>query len=402
MTYDETLNYIHSLGKFRYSAGLERINKVCQLLGNPQNDIKCIHIAGTNGKGSVAKFCAEILKTAGYKTGLFISPFVVDFKERIQINNEYISENDLIELSETVKETKVELNEFEFITAVSLLYFRKEKVDFAVMETGLGGRLDATNVLSNVLCSTITKIGLDHTAILGDTIREITAEKCGIIKKNRPVVTVCNQERDALSFISGYTDNLIIPEFPKILNSDLEGNRFLYRGEIFETSLIGVHQAYNAVTAIETIKASQIDVDENTIKIAIKNAVFPGRLEIVKQNPTIILDGAHNPDGANALTEFLKKQGDLTIILAMMKDKNYEEYLKIILKYAKRCIVTEIDNNRCMKAEDLSSVAGKYSQNTECIKDLDEAIEKSKEYGDTVLITGSLYLVSAARKIFKK
>ena len=156
MTYNETLNYIHSLGKFTYEAGLDRIKKVCEILKNPQNGFKAIHIAGTNGKGSTAVFCAEMLKTAGYKTGLFISPFVVDFRERIQINGEYISENDLCEFSKKVIETNVSLNEFEFITAVAFAYFGAKNIDVGVIEVGMGGRLDATNVLNNKSVSVIT------------------------------------------------------------------------------------------------------------------------------------------------------------------------------------------------------------------------------------------------------
>ena len=192
MNYEETLNYIHSLGNFSKPATLERIKSVLQKLGNPQNNFKAIHIAGTNGKGSEAAMLTKTFSLAGYKTGLYISPFIIDFRERIQLNGEFISHNDICKFAEIVKSTNTELTEFEFITAVAFLYFSQQNCDIAIIETGLGGRLDATNTLGNVIANVITKIGLDHTAILGDTIQKITAEKCGIIK-NCPVITLHTQ-----------------------------------------------------------------------------------------------------------------------------------------------------------------------------------------------------------------
>ena len=194
MNYDETLSYIHSLGKFRLPASLDRITAVIKMLFDPQNAFKSIHIAGTNGKGSTASMLSNIYIKEGYRVGLFISPFIISFNERIQINGQFISDADLAFYAEKVKACGVELNEFEFITAVCFLYFKDKKVDVAVIETGLGGRLDATNALQNVAASVITKIGLDHTAVLGETIEKITAEKCGIIKKNAPVITVCDED----------------------------------------------------------------------------------------------------------------------------------------------------------------------------------------------------------------
>ena len=167
MNYNDTLNFIHSLGNFSLPAGLDRIKTVLDLLGNPQKQLKAIHIAGTNGKGSVSAMLANIFKTAGYKTGLFISPYIIDFRERIQINGEYISESDLIEYAERVRKTEITLTEFEFITAIAFLYFKEQNIDILICETGLGGRLDATNSLENKIACVLTKIGLDHTAILG-------------------------------------------------------------------------------------------------------------------------------------------------------------------------------------------------------------------------------------------
>ena len=177
MNYQETLNYIHSLGMFSHRAGLERITAALEILGNPQNQFDAVHIAGTNGKGSVVAFVSSVFRKAGLKTAVFVSPYIVNFRERIQINGEYISEGDLCRLSQRVIETGVSLTEFEFITAVAFLYFAEQKCDIAVIETGLGGRLDATNTLTRKKASVITKIGLDHTLVLGGTIKKIAAEK---------------------------------------------------------------------------------------------------------------------------------------------------------------------------------------------------------------------------------
>ena len=221
MNYIETLNYIHSLGNFSKPATLDRIRKVLQRLDNPQNNFKSIHIAGTNGKGSVSAMLSKVFTLAGYKTALFVSPFIIDFCERIQICGDYITKNDLCKYAQRVKDTNVELTEFEFITAVAFLYFSDKNCEIAIIETGLGGKFDATNALENVIANVITKIGLDHTAVLGDSIEKITAEKCGIIK-NCPVVTSFNQPPKALAILNKYNPVITDKNSLEILKSDIE------------------------------------------------------------------------------------------------------------------------------------------------------------------------------------
>jgi len=230
LSYKDALEIIHSKGNFSFPAGLERIKKLLEALGNPQNKFKAIHIAGTNGKGSVASMTAEVLKQSGYKTGLFTSPYIIEFRDRIRINGEFISEKDLARLTETVESTGIKVNEFEMITAIGFLYFAEENCDVAVIETGLGGRYDATNTMDNVLVSVITKIGLDHTAILGNTIEKIAEEKCGIIK-NSHTVTLHTQMPDAMAVIKKHSRELTIPDTSrlKILKSGIEGNEFIYK-----------------------------------------------------------------------------------------------------------------------------------------------------------------------------
>lgn len=396
MNYKETLNYIHSLGHFGLPAGLDRIKKVLNILGNPQNSFKSIHIAGTNGKGSVCAFLSSVFKEAGFKTGTFISPFIIDFRERIQINGEYISEEDLVSYSQKIIDTKVELNEFEFITAVAFLYFKEKRIDILICETGLGGRLDATNTLENLACTVITKIGLDHTAVLGDTIEKITEEKCGILR-SCPTVTSPFQDKKALEVIKSKADNLVIPDISELESVD---NTYIYKGEKFELSLLGDFQIENSLIAIEAIKNSGYDIPYNIIYNGIKNAFFPARLEKLRDNPLLLIDGAHNPDGARVLANELSKLKEKpTAIVGMMKDKNVEEVLKTVLKYCKSAVCVTVEGNpRSMTGEELYQIAGKYCH-SECVDSLDSAIEKIQKQ-DTVVF-GSLYLASAIRKKLK-
>lgn len=404
MTYNQTLDYIHSLGNFSMSAGLCRIKEVLQRLGNPQDKFKSIHIAGTNGKGSVSAMLSNIFTRAEFKTGLFISPFIIDFRERIQINNEYISERDLVEFSNRVIKTNIKLTEFEFITAVAFLYFAEQNCDIAIIETGLGGRLDATNTLSSPLVSVITKIGLDHTAILGNTVSEIAEEKCGIIK-NCPTVTSANQQKEALDIIIENSKSLFIPdkEKLKIINNQEFGNTFIYKGYEYKLSLCGDYQIENALIVLDTVHASGYDIPYNIIYEALKETRFPARMEIVSRKPLIIIDGAHNPDGAFVLARELKKyQGKVTAIIGMMKDKNYNEFLKNTLCYCKAAVVVEVKNiPRSLKAEELQKSASLFC---ECYKsdDYDEAIKTAKlvSNGEPIFIFGSLYLASQIRKHF--
>ncbi len=401
MNYLETLNYIHSLGNFSLPATLDRIKQVMQKLGNPQNSFKAIHIAGTNGKGSVSAMLAKVFETAGYKTALFISPFIIDFRERIEINGEFISEADLVYYAEKVKATNIKLTEFEFITATAFLYFSDKKCDIAIIETGLGGRLDATNALEKVIASVITKIGLDHTAILGDTIEQITAEKCGIIK-NAPVITSFNQCEKAMAVLGEYKPTIPQKNELKILNSDITGNTYIYKGVQYSTSLIGEYQIENSLIVIETVKNCGISISEENLKFALANTYFPARLEVISKKPLVILDGAHNPDGAAALAQFLKQyKGKASAIIGMMKDKDYETVLSVCLPYIYKAVAVTVENApRTLTADELSRSASKY---TECApaESYAEALEILKDE-EVIFVFGSLYLASSIREKIKK
>lgn len=405
MNYNEALDYIHSLLVFGSIPGLERICELLDKLGNPQDGLKFIHVAGTNGKGSTCTMLSEIYKENGYKTGLYTSPYIVDFRERMQINGEYIPKETLARLTEKVKKTGVVVTEFEFITALAFLWFAEEKCDIVVLEVGLGGRFDATNVIKAPLCSVIVKIDYDHTAILGDTIEEITNEKCGIIKDGVPTVSYPLQQRDALDVIFSHNKQTLVPNLKelKILSSDIRGNRFIYNGIEYKTRLIGEHQVYNAITAIETVKASGLKTCAEAIVNGIKNAVIPARLELISEEPLVFLDGAHNPNGADALSSFMKNyDGEICAMVGMMKDKNCEGFLRQVLPLCKNIVtVTVKENPRTATAEELAGIAKKYCNDVTAADDYETAInliyEKSKGKAP-VFVFGSLYLAGSVRK----
>ena len=405
MNYNETLNYIHSLGAFSHKAGLERITKVCKKLGNPQNNFKSMHIAGTNGKGSVSVFVSNVLKQSGYKVGTFVSPYIVDFCERIQINGEYISKDDLCRLSQKVIDTGVALTEFEFITAVGFLYFSENNIDVAVLETGLGGRFDATNIISAPLVSVITKIGFDHTAILGDTIEKIANEKCGIIKNNT-VVTTHNQLKAALNVIKSNSTSVIIPSIDQleVVKVSVLGNEFIYNGITYKTLLGGEYQIENALVAIEALKNSGLDVSEEDIARGLECAFIPARLEVVSQNPLVVIDGAHNPDGASVLCKVLGDYDSITAIVGVMRDKNYEDVLSRTLPYCKNVICVKPDAPRALPADELYKVAHKYCENVFTADNLNDAlhIARQKHNQNPIFVFGSLYLASEIRPLLRQ
>lgn len=401
MKIDETLNYIHSLGAFSHNASLERITEVCQRLGNPQNDFKCIHIAGTNGKGSVNTFVSSVLKEAGYRVGAFVSPYIVDFCERMQINGEYISHDDLCRLSQKVIDTMVDLTEFEFITAVGFLYFSENKIDVAVLETGLGGRFDATNVISAPLVSVITKIGLDHTAVLGETIEQIAAEKCGIIKDNK-VVTTYNQSQNAFKVITSSSKNVITPNQSDLSSVKISvlGNSFCYKGECYKTNLGGAYQIENALVAIETLKNCGLEISDASIKKGLESAFIPARFEVVSKKPLMVIDGAHNPDGADVLCDALKDYENITAIIGVMKDKNYREVLAKTLPLCKKIICVKPSVPRALTADELAQEAQKYCSDVLAVENIEDALLHLDN--NPTFVFGSLYLASEIRPLLRR
>ncbi len=403
LNYSEALNFIHSREKFIRPFGLHRIGALLEALGNPQMRVPVVHIAGTNGKGSTAAFCDAVFRASGLKTGLFISPFVLDFRERIQINGNYIAPEDLAELTTLIAETGITVNEFEVITAIAFLYFERNGCDIVVLETGLGGKADSTNISADVRVSVLTKIGLDHTAVLGDTVEQIAEEKCGILK-NDVTVTSPNQPPAALQIIRQRAKKLIVPDLSALTvqKCTLLGNAFTYKGVAYETTLGGEYQIENAVTAIETVLASGFDITAENLQKGLLSAAFPARLEVLSRSPLLVLDGAHNPDGAAVLTHALEDLGQpVTAIIGMMRDKNVSAFLQIVLPFCTRVIcVPACDLPRTMPAEELARIAAEMHPNVQTAESVEQALSMTDDR--PTFIFGSLYLAAEVKKLEKR
>jgi len=425
MDREEVMSFIDNSKKFGSKLELLRIQRLCELLDNPQEKLKCIHIAGTNGKGSTSVFLHNILVDAGYKTGLYTSPFIYEFNERIQINNTSIPDERLAQIMTTVAE-KVAImltegyehpTEFELITAGAFLYFYEEKCDYVVLEVGLGGTFDATNVIKEPLLSVITSISLDHTDYLGDTVEEVAKNKCGIIKKNCPVVSYMSQSAAVLEVIRNTANEMSASltvangESLKITKCDMSGNEFWHNGEMYETKLIGKYQIYNSITAIfaaEALKGAGVQLSRMNIKNGLKAAKWPARFEILSNNPTVIADGSHNADGMDAFVETAKEilNGKKAVcVFGMLKDKDYNYCLKRLSEITDTVVITEVDSPRKEMAENLALTAKKYIQNVYVEPQNDKAVKKAislTEKGGTVIALGSLYMMSNIKKSTKK
>lgn len=414
MTYREALDYIHSLGKFGSKPGLERITEMLKLLGSPEDKLKVIHVAGTNGKGSTSLYIANILQSSGKKVGLYTSPFVTEFNERISVNGKNISNDDLAKYTElTLEKAKLVFNdenpitEFEFITALGFKYFYDVGCDVVVLEVGLGGRLDATNVVKSPLASVITKIDLDHTGILGDTIEKIAAEKCGIIKKNCPVITTSSNEPTVLQVIRGFAERnesllyLNSSDTAEIVASDISGNVFLYDGEEFKTKMPGAHQMDNAITAIKTVKTVFPEINYTHIYEGLRKAQLAARCEVISIDPLVILDGSHNPNGTGALASLLRNLNitDATAIVGFMADKDVSDAILNLKGIFKKIITVEVSTNpRTMSAEELKNLCCNICDNVVAAENYKAAL-KLCENAKKLVVFGSLYLAGDIRPL---
>lgn len=417
--YERSLSYIHSLLKFGTRPGLERVSALLDELGRPQDKLKFVHVAGTNGKGSFCTMMSEILKSAGYKTGLFTSPYVFDFRERIQINGEMIGKEELCEITADVKaaaekiaERDLQPTEFEFITAVALKYFADKNCDVVVLEVGLGGRLDSTNIIKTPLLSAIMSISLDHMAVLGDTVEKIAVEKSGIIKENGVTVCFSRQDEKAEKIIRKTAEekgNVYIkssPEDIKVLSCDLSGTKAVYKDMEIFIPLIGEHQVYNAQTAVDAALAlndRDLNISPENIIDGISKARIPARTELFGKNPLTILDGAHNREGVEALlsnlNKFLKGR-KLTVIMGMMEDKEYEFAADEISKLAKTFTATLPSNPRAVSPKVLAEIAEKNCSDVFICENPAEAyreVYEKAQKDDIILVCGSLYLAGDVR-----
>ncbi len=412
MTYDNALEYIHSFLKFGSKPGLERIEALLTKLGNPQKNLRIVHVAGTNGKGSVSTMLSNIFRAEGKKTGLFTSPYIVDFCERIQINGEMISHEKLSSLTEKIKPIVEELNsegieptEFEIITAMAFDCYCQENCDIVVLEVGLGGLLDSTNVVEKPLASVITSISFDHTDVLGNTLTEIAEQKCGIIKEDSMTVAYPLQELEVIRKIRQTTseknNTLYVPDISlmEIVECTLEKTVVKYKDIELTLQLFGEHQIYNMLTAVET--ALSLGVGEDAIKKGVSQTHMPARVEFLDKKT--VLDGGHNEKGTEMMSKVLGLFEENTVVVSMMADKDVENSVKNLSTNAKVMIATECSNPRAMKAEALSEICKKYCDEVYAIGNPFEAIDKAFELkkDNLIAVCGSLYLASEVREHLK-
>ena len=428
MNYTEAVEYINEIPKFTKKNTPEHTKEFLKRLGNPQDSLKVIHVAGTNGKGSTTSMITEILMGEGYKVGMYTSPFIEEFEERIQINRNNIPKESLAILMDEIKvavDKVIEAGynhptEFEIITVLMLLYFKKENIDFGVIEVGLGGTLDSTNVIKPII-QVITSISFDHTNLLGNTLEKIAREKAGIIKRGIPTV-IYPQQEEVLKVIKNkcfemdselYIANNENLKFKNIVNLDKPYQLLKYNNEIdILLPLLGEHQIINlsvAMQAIEVLNSKNIiDISIANIVKSIKNVSWKGRLEVLSNNPYVVIDGAHNIQGIKTLSRNIKKYfkyENLYLILGILADKDVEEMIKIITPMAKKVYSVTPNSIRGELAESLKDEVSKFNKNCKAFDKYEEAyLEALNDASekDLILASGSLYMIGDMRKIIRK
>lgn len=427
MNYNEALQFIHESHKFGMRLGLDNIKKLLELLGNPQDNLNIIHVAGTNGKGSTCSFISSILKESGYKVGLYTSPFLETFTERIRVNGENIEEEEVGKIVSLIKE-KIEImvsegysypTEFEIVTAMAFYYYNQEKVDFVALEVGLGGRYDATNVIDKPVVSAITSISLDHTGILGDTLAKIAFEKGGIIKEDCPTIVYPQQEE-----ASEVIKNICAEKKSKYIECDFKNieikssniNSQIYNCNIngkelndLEIKLIGDHQIKNSIVALNVIEYLNdikiTNISEENIRKGLLETKWPGRIEKISENPMFIIDGAHNEEGAKSLANSIEKyfeNKNKILVIGMLEDKDIDSVLDLLIPKFNKVITTTPDNPRAIDANKLKEKIERYNIEVTCKPNIKEAVDYALEISnkdDVIISAGSLYMIGNVRTI---
>lgn len=428
MDYNEALRVLGQLARFGMNFGLDRIKCLMKYLGDPQEKLNIIHIGGTNGKGSTSAILSSILREAGLSTGVYTSPHLVSYTERMTINGDNILQEDFASLLEelvpiyekVLVETGEHPTEFEVLTAMAFLYFYRKQVELVILEVGLGGHIDSTNVIKSPLLAIITNVTLDHTDYLGDTPREIAAKKAGIIKEQRPVITAGRDEA-VLEVLKDRAKELGAPLYEvyremswEHVDEREEGQHFFLRsakndyGQVF-LSLQGEHQMINAATAVlaaETLVSLNWRITKDQIIRGLAAVKWPGRLETVRQKPLVVIDGAHNPAGMEMLTRWLRNRrrefNRAILVIGMLADKDRAEAAALLIPLVNRVIVTRPPSSRAGDWQELGSYFLNDALEVTICEELASALDLAfSEAGvrDLVVITGSLYLIGDARRI---
>ena len=423
MNCSEAIEYIHSINWCFCKPGLDRIKALCHMLGDPQKELKFIHVAGTNGKGSFCSMLDSVLRRAGYRTGMFTSPYIRYFNERICFDGAPISDKDLAEVTSYVRpfadSMEEKPTEFELITAIGFEYFRRRGCDVVILETGMGGRLDSTNIIEAPLLSVITGIALDHTAYLGDTIEKIAYEKAGIIKKDCPALFGGNDE-SALSVIRDYADEVGAPLYVtdrgsiRNVRTTLDGTSFDFEElSDIRLGLLGLYQPYNAAnvkTAVDILsKTGAMQIPSEAVYEGFSEARWHARFELIGTDPTVIYDGAHNPEGIAAAVRSIKAyfpDKKVYVLSGVMKDKDYNCIAADLSTVASRAFTVTPDNPRALDARDYASVLSDHGINAAPFDTLEDglsaALDAAKSNNTPLVCLGSLYMYSELIGIYEK
>ena len=410
MTYKEAIDYLAFTSKRGSCLGLSRITQLLERLGNPHKNVKFIHVTGTNGKGSVTKMLSCILNAQGYKTGLFSSPFVTRVNESIQLDGNEISDSEFAELIGDITPVAEAMDEppteFEITTAAAFEYFSKKNCDVAVIECGLGGDMDSTNVIEAPLLSVITNVEADHSAFLGDTIAEIASHKAGIIKKGCPVLFGGNS-MEALEVISEKAINskIFTVDYSNLSNISctLSGSTFNFGEQNFSLSMLGIYQPYNAAIAIsvvEILRKNGLDISYKAVYEGLKSARLNGRFELIKESPIVIFDGSHNPHGVNAAIKSIKNyfDGKVVMLMGVMADKEYPEMVKTLSEVAAKAFTVKPKNPRALDSMLLADEFIRNGVDAEFSTELSAGVEKALTYAEKhqlpLIALGSLYMYS--------
>jgi len=425
MTYSEALEYIHSVTWKGSRPGLERISELCGLLGNPERELKFIHVAGTNGKGSTCRMLSEVLAKAGYRVGLFTSPYIERFNERIMLNGCDIANDDLASATEEVKRFADSMEdaptEFELITAIAFVYYKKMKCDYVVLEAGLGGRLDSTNVIDTSVLSIITGIDLDHTELLGNTTAAIAREKAGIIKDGVPIL-FGEGDDDADSAICAAADEKSAPyyrtDFSKVTDviTTLRGTEFKFDGEEYTAKMLGYYQTRNAatvLTAVNILRSRGVEIPESAVRAGLASATWSARFEILSDEPLVIYDGGHNPQGVRGAVENIRgylgkltDDGRVVLLMGVMADKEHLTMIRDLSTVASHAFCVMPNNARSLGSADLSGEFRSFGTPADYFDELEDgviaAIQTAEREARPLVCLGSLYMYADVKRAVKK